>query len=253
MLMFRARRFRWRPVPLLATVLLVVLGLSLAHWQQGRAAQKIALQAKLDAGNRAAPLLLGPQPLAEADVVALLYRRVRLTGHFVAAWPVYLDNRPYNGRAGFYLLMPFQLDGSATHVLVARGWLPRDPARRDLLPHYGTPAGTVQIEGLVKRDAGHVMQLGQAAPLRPAALVQNVDVGQLAAASGLLLQPMVLEQLGPAANPADPADPADPLVRDWPAPSLGAERNTGYAFQWYALTVMALVFFVYTGLRRGND
>ena len=246
------RHFRWRLVPTLVTVLLVALGLSLAHWQQGRAGQKLALQAKLVAGSRTAPLPLGPAPLTAAAVETLLYRRVALRGQFVPAWPVYLDNRPYAGRAGLYVLMPFRLDGSNMHVLVERGWLPRNPRQRDLVPPYGTPAGTVTIEGLVKHEAGHVLQLGQAAPLVPAALVQNVTVAELAAASGLALQPLVLEQQTPAGQAAA-GQPADPLTRDWPAPSLGADRNSGYAFQWYALTLMVILFYVYTGYRRAHD
>jgi surfeit locus 1 family protein len=42
------------------------------------------------------------------------------------------------------------------------------------------------------------------------------------------------------------------MVRDWPAPSLGVEKHQGYAFQWYALSAMALIFFVVNGFRRGK-
>ena len=41
--------FRFRPIPFVATVLLVALGVSLGNWQERRAAEKIALQAKLSA------------------------------------------------------------------------------------------------------------------------------------------------------------------------------------------------------------
>jgi surfeit locus 1 family protein len=41
-------------------------------------------------------------------------------------------------------------------------------------------------------------------------------------------------------------------VRGWPRPSTGVEKHRGYAFQWYALAGMALVFFVVTGFRRGK-
>ncbi|HAT32514.1 MAG TPA: cytochrome oxidase biosynthesis protein [Janthinobacterium sp.] len=237
-------RFHFRWIPFVATVLLVMLGLSLARWQDRRAEQKIALQAKLAAGNAAAPLVVGPAPLAPA---ALEFRRVTVTGRFVPSWALYLDNRPYQGRAGFYLLMPFQIAGSDMHVLVERGWLPRNTAERDRLPAYATPAGTVTIEGIAKLSAGHVMQLGSAPPLRPNAIVQNVDVGQFGSASGLRVQPFLLEQSGAGAAPGDA------LVRDWPAPSLGVERHRGYAFQWYALALMAFLFFVLTGFRRGTD
>jgi cytochrome oxidase assembly protein ShyY1 len=171
-----------------------------------------------------------------------------LRGEFIPGWPVYLDNRPLNGVAGFYVLMPFKLAASDTlsdsYVLVARGWLPRDPADRSKLPSYPTPGGMIQIEGLVRRDFGHVLQLGDAAPLRPQAIVQNLAIDEFAAASKFKLQPFVIEQT---------SNTEDHLLRAWPRPSLGIEKHRGYAFQWYALAVMACIFFVVTGFRRGSE
>ncbi len=233
-------RFRW--VPFVATVLMVALGLSLGQWQDRRAAQKQALGARLAERHTAAPMLLGPELVAGAPIE---FRHVAVTGQFVRAWPLYLENRPYQGRAGFYLMMPLKIAGSNTHVLVARGWLPRNGVDRARLPAYGTPSGTVTIGGTVKLNLGRVMQLGSPPPLHPGVIVQNVELPEFARASGLELLPFVLEQ----AASAD-IDPGDPLVRDWPAPSLGVEKHRGYAFQWYALALMALLFFVITGCRR---
>jgi cytochrome oxidase assembly protein ShyY1 len=236
------RPFRLRPIPLIATVLLVALGIALGNWQERRAAQKIAVKQRLAQRSAEAPLLLGPIP---TPLEPLEFRRVRVTGQFLANWPVFLDNRPYRGRSGFYLVMPFKIAGSDTYVLVARGWLPRDVALHDKLPAYATPPGQVSIEGVVTGSPGRVLQLGTPAPLRPSAIVQNVDVQGFAQASGLKLQPFFVEQAGAGQQ-------GDGFVRDWPAPSLGIEKHQGYAFQWYALAVMAFLFFVITGFRSGT-
>jgi surfeit locus 1 family protein len=236
--------FRFRPIPFVATVLLVAAGVSLGQWQDRRAAQKIGLQHKLAERAAGAPLLLAPT-LAPRDIAALEYRHVKVTGQFVAGWPLYLNNRPQDGRAGFYLVMPLKIEGSDTHVLVERGWLPRSSGDATRLPPYATPGGTITVDGIVKAGAGHVMQLGTPEPVRPGAIVQNVDPAQFAQASGLKLEPFFIEQSGPAAA-------VDGLVRDWPAPSLGVEKHQGYAVQWYALATMALLFFVITGFSRGK-
>jgi surfeit locus 1 family protein len=236
-------RFRFRMIPFVATVLLVALGISLGQWQERRAATKIALQQKMTARAADPALAIGAAPLAAGP---LEYRHVTVTGRFVKQWPVFLDNRPQQGRAGFYLVMPFRVADSDMYVLVARGWLPRNNAEAKLLPPFATPDGTVTIEGIVKGSLGRVMQLGTAAPVAPNAILQNVEVGQVAQASGLKLQPFFIEQTGPAA-------PGEMLVRDWPAPSLGVERHQGYAFQWYALATMALLFFIVTGFQRGTE
>ena len=234
-------RFRFRTIPFVATVLLVALGIALGNWQERRAAQKSALQARLDQRAAQAPLVLGPAP---APLEQIEYRRVTVSGAFVAGWPVFLDNRPQQGRAGFYLVMPFKIAGSDTSVLVARGWLPRE-AEHDRLPRYDTPSGPTTIEGIVAAPPGHVMQLGTPAPLKPSAIVQNVDVAGFARDSGLKLLPFFVEQTGPR-------QPGEALVRDWPAPSTGIDRHKGYALQWYALAAMAFLFFVMTGFRSGT-
>jgi cytochrome oxidase assembly protein ShyY1 len=42
------------------------------------------------------------------------------------------------------------------------------------------------------------------------------------------------------------------LLRVWPSPSSGIDKHRGYAFQWYALAAMAILFFVITGFRSGS-
>ena len=241
-------RFRFKLIPFVATVLVVALGVQLGNWQERRAAQKIAMGEKLAQGNAAAPLALDGAPL---EAGAVEFRRVAMTGEFVRNWPLYLENRPYQGRAGFYLLMPFKIAGSGMHVLVERGWLPRDPAVRDRLPPYATPQGQVTIEGVARLNAGHVMNLAGAPALAPNAIVLNADPLDVAKASGLTMQPFVVEQ-GAAARPAEAGDDAR-MVRDWPPPALGVEKHQGYAFQWYALSAMAVIFFVVNGFRRGKN
>lgn len=246
-------RFHFRWIPFVVMLLLVALGVSLAQWQQRRGDEKVARAARLEAGNLAAPLALTAAPLLPADAQAIEYRRVTVTGRFVPAWTVYLDNRPYKGQAGFHVLTPFLLDGSAMHVLVAQGWLPRNNAERTRIPDYATPTGTVTITGIARLNAGHVMELGTAPALAPHAIVQNADIGQLARASGLALQPFILEQTVAVVDRTATAPASSQLpVRDWPAPDLGADKHRGYAFQWYALALMAFLFFVFTGFRRAN-
>lgn len=242
--MFFLSRFRFRWIPFIAMLVVVVIGVNLGNWQQRRAAYKVALQEKMLAAQDAPPLTLRVE---HADAAALEFRRVRMTGRFVPEWALYLDNRPYQGRAGFYQLMPFRIDGSDRAVLVERGWLPRDGAERTRLPDIATPAGTVTLVGVARASAGHVMQLGGAPVLTRGAIVQNADIAQFAAASGLSLLPLVIEQTAPA-GAGD-----GQLLRDWPAPSLGVDMHRGYAFQWYALAATAFLFFVFSGLRRGKD
>ncbi|MGZ3157492.1 MAG: SURF1 family protein [Burkholderiaceae bacterium] len=231
-------RFRFRWIPFVAASIVIAIGVALGQWQMHRAAYKEAIETKLTARGSEAPLVLDSKQVNADDVE---FRRVQVTGEFADGWPIYLENRPYNGVAGFYLLMPLKIAGADLHVLIARGWLPRDPADRSKLPVITTPSGIVQIEGVIRRNPGHLMQLGQGNAVRPGAILQNVDVAEVAAASKLLMQPIVIEQSN---------DLHDGLVRNWPRPSSGIEKHYGYAVQWYGLAATAFIFFVVTGFRR---
>ncbi|MBO9536569.1 SURF1 family protein [Herbaspirillum sp.] len=238
-------RFRIRWIPLCATLAVAAIGIALGQWQTHRAEEKLAIQQRIEARSKEAPLQALP-PDGEAD--AGEFRHVVLEGEFVPQWTVYLENRPHDGAVGFHVLTPFKIAGSQRAVMVARGWAPRDAADRAKVPRPAVPAGPVRIEGTLRRGAGHVLQLGQADAPRPGAILQNLDIAALSAASGLPLSSLVVELR------AAPPGGDDGLVRDWPAPSLGIDRHRAYAVQWYALAAMALVFFLVTGLRRkGND
>ena len=230
-------RFRW--IPFIAALIAVAIGVSLGNWQMRRADQKETIEKSLFSREAAPPVVLNS---ALASIDDIEYRRVIADGEFVRDWPVYLENGPHDGKPGFHLLMPLKISGSDRYVLVARGWLPRDPADRTKLPAIETPQGAVRIKGVARRNPGQLLQLGEASDLRPGAIVQNISVDEVAKASGFAMQPFVIEQHGEA---------ADGLVRDWPRPSSGIDKHLGYAFQWYALAATAFIFFVVTGFRRG--
>jgi cytochrome oxidase assembly protein ShyY1 len=236
--------FHFRLIPFIAALVLALLGIALGNWQQGRAAQKLAVQEKLAALAVEAPVALGP---AITPAAGLEYRRVTVTGEFVDGWPLFLANRPMAGRPGYYLVMPFKIAGSHTHVLVMRGWLPRE-AEYGKLPAFATPTGRLSIEGIAVASAGQVMDLGESAALAPKAIVQNIDPQAVAKATGLLFQPFFVQQTGPNT----PGEVDDVLLRVWPSPSSGIDKHRGYAFQWYALAAMAVLFFVITGFRSGS-
>ena len=239
--------FRFRPIAFAAALVVAVIGILLGNWQQDRAAYKTELQARQQALVALAPLDITPSTAAGPE---LEFRSVRLHGEFVTDWPVFLANRPMGSgnkaQSGFYLAMPFRIAGSDTHVLVLRGWLPRPAgAEYGKLPAFATPAGPLMLKGRVVLTAGKVMDLGEGPPLAPGALVQNLTPAALAQASGLKMQPFLVQQTQAAGR-------RDALARDWPAPEAGIDKHRGYAFQWYALAALALLFYVITGFRRGS-
>ena len=235
--------FRFRLLPFVAMLVVAAIGIALGEWQMRRAAEKEAIEQRISEREKAPALRLDGVSASPADADALEFRQVAVRGEFVSGWTIYLDNRPYQGKPGFHVITPLKIQGSGRHILVARGWVARDVADRSRIPEIVTPAGVVEVSGTVRRHAGRLLQLGQPAPLKPGAIVQNLDPAQLAQASGLEFEPFIVEQAGGV---------KDGLVRDWPRPSAGMDRHFGYAFQWFALAATAFLFFVVTGFKRAS-
>ena len=230
-----------RILPLLATAILCAIGISLGNWQIRRAEEKEVIAALMQEQLRRAPVVLST---AQEFSQLQAFQKVKLRGHFVRDWPLYLDNRPLYGVAGFYVLMPFKIQGSEQAVLVARGWLQRNPVERTKIPTLLTDQGIIEIEGVVRNQLDRTMQLGKSEILKSASIVQSVPFDELRKQTGLLIVDKVLEQTSNA---------GDGLIRDWPKPSAGADKHRAYAFQWYGLALMAAIFFVVTGIRRGKN
>jgi len=70
---------------------------------------------------------------------------------------------------------------------------------------------------------------------------QNLTLERYRDAFPLALQPVVIQQ----ESPLD-----DGLVREWDAPDLGVDKHRGYAFQWLALALTILVFYIVTHVGR---
>jgi len=213
--------FRPRPWPWLAAALACAAGIALGQWQSRRAEEKLALARHLDAALAAPATELTP-----ASSKALVGSHVAARGVFDAAHAVFLDNKIRRGRIGYELVAPLRLDGGA-YVLVDRGWIAAGPTR-ETLPEPDLPAREVRIDGLAREHLPRALESGPPAGGR---LRQNLEVGAYAAETGLPLLPFVVEEH---------RGPGDALVRDWPRPDAGADRNQAYALQWYSLAALAV-------------
>ena len=222
-------RTRWVLVTL-ATLLGVAVTLSLGRWQLQRAADKQALQARMEAqSNRQFVDTLALVNSTEPS--ALVQQHAQLRGYWVANKTVYLDNRQMNAKVGFFVLTPLLLEGTQQAIVVQRGWIPRNFEDRNQLVPVDTPAGLVTVQGRLAPPPGRIYEPGQSAPT---AIRQNLALEQYRVETGLPLLPVMLVQTGTA---------SEGLLRDWPAVNLGVEKHYGYALQWFGIALlMALLY-----------
>lgn len=230
----RAIRFRPGRATTAATVAVLVLTLSAAQWQTHRAEFKEALARRFDA-QAAAPLL--DVSGSRMDAPGMEFARIRISGEFLPAKTVFLDNRVYRGQAGYHVLTPLKTDAASPAVLINRGWIAAGPSRGQL-PQVDTPAGRQTLEGIAVVPPRRVFELAEDSKTGP--LRQNLLPERLSQEFGLPLAPLVIQQTGPA---------VPGLVQDWPRPDFGAEKHRMYALQWYSFAALALVLYVALNLR----
>lgn len=212
---------------------------ALGMWQVQRAAEKKELLAAIERGARDAPIQL---PYADTALAQAEFRRVRAEGRFLTERQFLLDNRLFDGRAGYDVITPLVLADGRT-VLIDRGWLPAGPRREPRGEVALEVAGPVAVTGRLWRP-DPALALGPA--VAPAAgdwprTVTRIDYDALGQELGRSLVPVVIraERGFPWVLTPRPLEP-----------TFGPERHYGYAVQWFALALTVLVVTIVLQWRR---
>lgn len=224
-------RIKWILITVSACLAIGVTA-SLGRWQLSRAAEKQALQAVVEAQS-AKPLLNADDLRNSSDIAPFLHQRARVRGFWVKDATIFLENRPMNGRVGFIVLTPLVMYSGGKTIVVQRGWVPRDFQDRGRVPYVETPVGMVEIEGRMALPPSKLYEPGVSSV---GAIRQNVNMALYQAETGLQLMPLTLQQTGEASAG---------LLRDWQAVNLGMERNRGYALQWFGLSGLVVVLYLW--------
>jgi len=228
-------RFHPRLATTLAAAAVLAVTLAAAWWQLGRAHEKEALAARLQALAGDPPIRITATEVKARDIE---WRRVTARGRFDPGRAVLIDNRIHRGVAGYHVVMPLALEGGNRYVLVNRGWV-AGTRERSRLPEVITPAGTVEITGRAVTPSARFLEL--APGTAEGKVWQNLTLERYRQAVPVPLQPFVILQ---------ESAQDDGLAREWDPLDLGVDKHYGYAFQWLALALTVLVFYLVTHVKR---
>jgi len=226
---------RLRLWPTVAAVAGIALTLALGDWQLGRAREKQMMLDRYVERTREPALHIGAQETQAED---LALRRVEARGEFDPGRTIYLDNRVHRGIPGYEIVTPLRIQGSHRYVLVNRGWTAAGRDRASL-PQIATPEGIVTVHGLAVVPSGRYLELSP--EVIEGRVWQNLSLDRYRKATGLDLQPVVIQQ---------EAGARDGLAREWAAPDYGRNTNLAYAFQWFAMAFAVLVYYLVTNVRK---
>jgi surfeit locus 1 family protein len=224
-------------MPAVAACAGIALTLTLGIWQVGRGNQKSELASRMKSAQAGPLLALPAAEIAAGDVVL---RRVEARGHFAANYTLFIDNRMSHGVPGYHVITPLRIDGSDRHVLVNRGWIAAAPDRRTL-PQVVTPPGPQLVTGLAVVPNPRQFELSTR--IADGNVWQNLTIERFRATVPIAIQPVVIQQ---------DSETADGLRREWAEPGPGADRNYGYAFQWFALAATILIYYLVTHVRNAR-
>lgn len=239
---FRSYRFRPKLIPTLATLVALLILVSFGLWQSNKAEQKKALQDTYDARASQAAIRLSAEYMNPEE---FRYKRVIVRGRFDTTYQILLDNRVYNEAAGYHVITPFQIERSQLHLLVNRGWVPLG-FDRTVLPEISTPSGMLEISGTAVLPPSKIYELMPPESLSNGwqTVWQNMDMKRYREAVPLRLQPVIIQM--------DENSPGG-FVREWPRPDTRIATHLGYAFQWFGMAVMLLLFYLVANFKKTPD
>jgi len=238
----------WLAVLLL--ILLTVTFVGMGRWQLHRADERRQIASRIEAG-RTSPALQITGSMTTASVNA--WQAASASGQWMPQYAVLLDNRADDAKPGLWLAMPLRLsDGAA--LLVLRGWLPRPLGDASVVLAFDADQDNASVQGeiglhvprMYELQADGPIKFGVLKPLDSARTLeldlktwprrQNLSIEEMSDATGLKLLPFVLMQT--SAHDSVRIN-ARPLLRNWPEPSLDADKNIGYAIQWFSFAAIA--------------
>jgi cytochrome oxidase assembly protein ShyY1 len=214
----------------------VALFCTLGAWQWRRGAAKEALQATLHDRSATAQIL----SYALGAPYGLEWRRAQATGRYLPDLQLLLDGQSHRHQPGYQVWTPLVL-ADASVVVVNRGWVPLDRAGFD----GSAPVGVVTVSGFWRGLPEPGVRLegpGNCAPeVKFPAVVLYPTADELEC---LFKRPVVGGLLL-----LDPEAPGG-FVREWTDFGFPPQRHYGYAAQWFALGLAAIVIFLVVNRKR---
>jgi surfeit locus 1 family protein len=210
---------------------------NLGFWQLNRAEEKEGFLALL-ADNTITPI-------TERQQIKQLprYANVKLNGHYLQSPQLLLDNQVDQQVLGYHVFTPFVLDDLNMTIMVNRGWVAKKYfSDTDL----NINSQTTQIAGKLNNPPQVGIQLGEI-ELKNNQTQQVITYYQTDKISTFLHQQLCSDLNCIVSNKILwlKADQPQGFKRDWNPIVMLPSKHTAYAVQWFAMTFVLILIFVY--------
>jgi len=232
--------FKATLIPSIVTLALLYLMISLGLWQLERADYKANLQSMIESKQDAPPIALNSIAKNEDD---WLYQPVFARGEFDTQHQLLLDNQVRKMVAGYSVFTPLKLS-SDLGILVNRGWLPIGASRSEL-PDVSIGLIKQKINGLASKppSKGLVLSSNVNQFLKWPAVMQFIDLQEIQKQLDYKLMPMIIVMNQAAQTPLN----ISPIKIN-----MRSEKHTGYAFQWFGLSLALFIIYIVVNTKNIN-
>jgi cytochrome oxidase assembly protein ShyY1 len=243
----------------LLVLLFLPLLLRLGFWQAERAEEKQQLLAVYQQQQNLPAKNFTELANNNSDVS---YRPVIITGTYDKDRYWLLDNKPRQGKVGYEVIMPLQVDtlvykelgkeaskkSNSQTILVNRGWI-KAPRLRSDFPLVEAPSEKVTIKGyfyipsknaIFRNIDNSSSDLSQAWPKRVLALRTK----QAKAVLATTVYPQVLR-----INDESPSA----LITEWPVINTLPEKHYGYSVQWFAMALALVCLYAWAIIKKPEE
>ncbi|MGI2127009.1 SURF1 family protein [Shewanella oncorhynchi] len=223
---------------LILTVAVLTILVKLGLWQLARGEDKTTLLAQMEARQALLPLSFEQLQLKVGKEGVTGYRlQVRATPASSQIW--LLDNQIYQGQVGYLAFQPLQVEVEKPWLLVELGFVAAG-SHRDELPHITPLSGALNIEGRLYQKQINPLSQALMAERGTSIRFQNLNMPEMAKVLGHPVLPVVLqpEQL-----------PSLTLPHPWQPFPLSAQKNWGYALQWFSMAAVFAGLMLWQGIK----
>ena len=243
LLPFTKNKYYFKPGILLTLffICVIVLLYSLGVWQLERADEKKVLAAQIEQRLSQQTMILNDTNIEQLIRPDIAHRTITLNGKFDTREQFFIDNKKYNGRAGYHVITPFNIDNTQQTILVNRGWVDSG-GNRNILPEVVTPSELITLEGRLSNPVTAHFRPGISQPAESlGGIWLYIDLDFFSGLSGTPVAPYILllnkeNQYG--------------YVREWPEFKANTEMHVGYAIQWFTFALFSLLAYLSIGTKK---
>lgn len=226
----------------IAAAIVILVCTALGIWQLHRAADKASLASLLSQRVAQSAVPLDRVDFERND--AWRYAQVAVRGRYDTARQFYIPHRLHQGQQGTHVITPLRLSDQNRVILVNRGWIP-SLSSTDAMAHLAVGPREQTITGRLVNPAAPALRLGP--PNSDPTPWQRdwlyADPTLFGTRSGTDALPMVLLL---------DADMPEGFARDWVLPQPDPSMHYGYAIQWFAFALIALIVWASLSRKRGE-